>query len=202
MDLRTWTALLAFVTGLPAGAAGRVLLRRLRRGTRVPPPWCELAVAGLWALAGWLLPAWWLPVPLALAWFGVLLAATDLAHRRLPDALTLPAYPVVALALCCAALIGPSSGLLPRALLAGALFFAAHLVIRLASPVALGAGDVKLSGVVGAALGAVSWPALLVGALAAATITALLTPLTARGGLTPHGPGLLAATYLLTLVPP
>ena len=36
-----------------AGAAGRWLLARLRRGTTVHKGWCELAVAALWA--------WWFP---------------------------------------------------------------------------------------------------------------------------------------------
>src|SRR5690348_14201899 len=43
-----WAAL-GFGLGMLAGAAGRVLLARMRRGTRVPPPWLEVAVGVPWA---------------------------------------------------------------------------------------------------------------------------------------------------------
>ena len=88
------------VSGMLVGLGGRWLLGRLRRGAVFHPPWCELSVAACWALAGWRwavggMPAWWLPVPLLLAAFGVCLAAVDLAQRRLPDALTLACYPAL-----------------------------------------------------------------------------------------------------------
>src|ERR1700716_1017574 len=78
--------------GCCAGSLGRRLLGRLARGVALRPPWCELATGVLWALVAWRadfggMPAGWLPVPLALAWFGVLLAAADLVCRRLPNAL-------------------------------------------------------------------------------------------------------------------
>jgi leader peptidase (prepilin peptidase) / N-methyltransferase len=197
-----WMVPLLFAAGLVAGGSGRCLLRGLRRGTRVPPPWCELAVGALWALAGAVLPLWWLPVPLVVGWFGVLLAATDLARQRLPDALTLPAYPVVFVTLGAVSLLGPGPDPLLRSLTAAVLFLAAHAVVRLTMPAALGAGDVKLSGVVGAVLGAVSWPAVVVGAVAASLITLVLAVVLRRRGGVPHGPGMLAAAWLLTLVPP
>src|ERR1700716_3205050 len=83
-------ALLA--VGCWAGSLGRRLLGRLTRGVALRPPWCELATGVLWALVALRaafggVPAGWLPVPLALAWFGVLLAAADLVCRRLPNAL-------------------------------------------------------------------------------------------------------------------
>ncbi len=92
------------VAGVVAGAGARGLLRRMRRGTRIPPPWCELAVAALWAAAGaaWaagVLPAMWLPTVLALGWLAVAASAVDLRHRRLPNALTVPALPVALLLL-------------------------------------------------------------------------------------------------------
>src|SRR5437660_7825571 len=94
------SAVLAFAVGGLAGGLGRQLLGRLRRGVSVPSPWCELGVATTWSVAvarcaAGGQPWWWLPVPLAIAWLGVLLTIVDVRHRRLPDALTLPAYPVL-----------------------------------------------------------------------------------------------------------
>ena len=95
------------------------MLRRLPRGARVPVPVCTVAVALLWAAVGERasegLPVWWWPVPLVLGWAGVLLAGADLIARRLPDALTLPAYPVVAVLLGVAAAGAGTTEALARA---------------------------------------------------------------------------------------
>ena len=199
--------------GALLGVGGRLLLRRLRRGVAVRPPWCEIAVGGLTAVvgaratAGHLTPTW-APVPVALGWLAVLLTATDLARRRLPDALTLPAYPGVAALLGVAAWGGAGPGLVGRALAGAAVFGCAHALVHLAAPSAMGAGDVKLAGVLGAVLAAVDWAALLVAAFGANLLTALLgllTPARCRDGpasspgarAVPHGPGLLAATWLV-----
>ncbi|HEV8558320.1 MAG TPA: A24 family peptidase [Actinophytocola sp.] len=199
-------------TGGVTGSAGRALLARLRRGTSVHLGWCELTVAVLWAVLGWRLarghlPWWWLPVPLLLSWLAVLLAATDLRHRRLPDALTLPAYPVAAIALALAAALGGGWPLLTGAALGTATFLTIHAGARLLRPGCLGAGDVKLSATLGAVLGAVGWPALILATWLAALTTLALRILTPRrytvrwhDGI-PHGPGLLAATCLVTLFP-
>lgn len=95
------TPLLLAIAGATTGAAAHLLLARLRRGTTVHKGWCTIGVAALWALAGWRtaeghLPWWWLPIPLLVAWLAVTLTVVDLRHRRLPNALTLPAYPAIA----------------------------------------------------------------------------------------------------------
>jgi leader peptidase (prepilin peptidase)/N-methyltransferase len=146
------------------------------------------------------LPWWWLPVPLLLAWLAVPLAAADLARHRLPDALTLPAYPVLGLAVALAAACGPDPGLGLRAVLGVLLFGGAHAVVRVLAPAALGAGDVKLAGSLGAVLGALGWAALVVAAVLAAVITLLLA-LGRRRAVAPHGPGLLLATWLVAAFP-
>ena len=168
-------------------------------------------MAALWALAGWRtetghLPWWWLPIPLVAAWFTVTLTVTDLKHRRLPNALTLAAYPATAAATTLAA---TQSGwhVMEGALLGAAALGTTYLAIHLVNPTAMGGGDVKLSGSQGAVLGAVGWPAVLVGTTLAALLTLALHAAapkhqrtTWRTGI-PHGPALLAATYLIATFP-
>lgn len=192
------------VAGVAAGAGARVLLGRLRRGARVAPPWCEIAVGGLWSVtgAGWAsaaLPVAWVPVLLALGWLGVAAGAVDVVHRRLPDALTVPALPVALLLLLP---LGPAAVL--RAAAGAAVAVLVHLAVHLALPRAMGAGDVKLAAPLGAVLAAVAWPALAMAALAAAGITAaagiaaIASRRIRRGAAVAHGPSMLAATWLIT----
>jgi leader peptidase (prepilin peptidase)/N-methyltransferase len=185
------------------GFLGRLVLRWSVLRMRCRVPWCELAAACLAAFSGWRaavgqLPWWWLPVPLLLGWFAVPLVAADFRHRRLPDILTLSACPVLGLALAVAAVADP--GLAPRALLGVIVFGGAHALVRLLAPGALGGGDVKLAGSLGAVLGALGWPALAVAAALAGCGTALLA-LVSRARSAPHGPGLLAATWLVATFP-
>ena len=103
------------------------------------------------------MPPRWLPVLLGLGWLAVAAGAVDVRARRLPDGLTLPALPVALL------LLVPVGGsAVWRGVLGAAVAAAAHLLVHLAAPAALGAGDVKLSAPLGAALGAGSWEALVV----------------------------------------
>ncbi|MEU4743418.1 A24 family peptidase [Actinosynnema sp. NPDC023658] len=183
------------IPGFLAGALGAALLRRLPRGATVSPLWCAAPTAVLWFVAWALAPPRWLPVPLLVAWLGVLLVVTDLRHRRLPDALTLPAYPAVGVALW---LCGAD---LARALAGCLLFGGFHLAVHLVKPWALGGGDVKLAGPLGAVLASVSWSALPAGALLASLITLLLSTRWPADAV-PHAPGLLTATWLAALWPP
>lgn len=195
-------AVLFGAAGLAAGAGARVLLRRLRRGTRVPPPWCEVGVAVVWASAGaaaqvGAVALRWVPVLLALGWLAVAGSAVDVRVRRLPDALTLPALPVVLL------LLAPVGGAAMWRGVAGAgMAVAAHLVVHLAAPTAMGAGDVKLAAPWGAVLAAASWEALAVGAVLAALASGLLASAVlithGRRGAVPHGPAMLLAALLVT----
>jgi leader peptidase (prepilin peptidase)/N-methyltransferase len=193
------------LVGSAMGLLGRLVVSRSHRGVACRPPWCELACAGLCAVLGWraaagFLPSWWLPVPLVLGWFAVPLTAVDLARRRLPDVLTLPAYPLLGLVVALAAATGPDPGIGVRALVGIVVFGGAHAVVRAVAPSAMGGGDVKLAGSLGAVLGAVGWPAMAVAATLAAAITALVA-LARRTNHAPHGPGLLAATWLIAAFP-
>lgn len=162
-----------------AGHAARRLLARLRRGAVFRPPGCELFTAIASAIVGWrfaagALPGWWCAVPLLLAWLAVPLAAVDLVALRLPNALTYAAYPTLGAALLVAAACGPDHDLAVRAVLGSAVFGGAHALVRWFAPKAIGAGDVKLAGSLGAVLGALGWSALALATALAATITLVL----------------------------
>ena len=188
--------------GLPAGAAARRVLGRLRRGARVPPPWCEAGVALTWssvgaAVGGGVVPARWLPVLLGLGWLAVAAGAVDLLHQRLPDGLTLPALPLALLLL-----VPLGAEVVLRAGWGAVVAFVAYAVVHLAAPAALGAGDVKLAAPLGAVLAAASWAALvaagLVAALLSAVLAAVMLAMRGRGGAVPHGPSMLVAGLLVT----
>jgi leader peptidase (prepilin peptidase) / N-methyltransferase len=118
----------------------------------------------------------------AFAFFGVLgvaLAAIDLAVQRLPDRLTLPAYPILIALLTGAAVVGHDFAALLRALLGGLCLTGVYLALALIRPGQLGGGDIKFAGVAGLALGWLGWPVLILGAalgfvLAAVASLALL----------------------------
>ena len=195
-------AVLLAAGGFVAGVGARLLLIRLRRGARIPPPWCELAVACGWAAAGFAVgvgavPGRWLPVLLGLGWLAVAAGAVDLRHHRLPDALTLPALP---LALLLLAPLGWEAVL--RGVAGSGVAVAAHAAVHLAAPTALGAGDVKLAAPVGAVLSAASWEALALAGLLAALLSgaaaAVVLVARGRGGAVPHGPSMLLAGLLVT----
>jgi leader peptidase (prepilin peptidase)/N-methyltransferase len=193
--------------GFFLGLLGHQLLSRLRRGATVHKGWCAGGVAILWSIAAWRvadghLSWWWLPIPLVAAWFAVLLTVVDLKHRRLPNALTLAAYPATAATI---AMATTQAGwqLAAGALMGATALAALYLTIHKLAPQAMGGGDVKLSGSQGAILGAVGWPAVLVGTTLAALLTLALRAVAPKHTTTnwrtgiPHGPGLLTATYLI-----
>jgi leader peptidase (prepilin peptidase) / N-methyltransferase len=118
------------------------------------------------------------PDVVAFGFFGVLgvaLAAIDIATQRLPDLLTLPAYPILITLLAGAALVGHDFAALGRALLGGLALAGAYLVLALVRPGQLGGGDIKLAGVAGLALGWLGWPALIAGAALGFVLSALVS---------------------------
>ncbi|RZQ66091.1 prepilin peptidase [Amycolatopsis suaedae] len=198
------------LTGSAAGFAAARLSRAASPPAVVSECGCALVTGLCWAVFGlcagdwW--PPWWLPVPLLLTALAVPLVAADLRYRRLPNPLTLTAYPVLGVAVGAAAL-GGGPGLAGRALATAVLFAAAHGVVCLAAPGALGAGDVKLSGSLGGVLGAVGWTAPALAAVLAAVVTLALVGYARLRGLrgwrdgVPHGPGMLGATVLVSSAP-
>ena len=188
------TSLVLVVAGLCAGAGARLLLRRLRRGTRVPPPWCELGVASVWGASGAAaVPVRWLPVLLALGWLAVAAGAVDVLAGRLPDALTLPALPVALL------LLVPVGGdAVARGVVGAVVAVAAHAAVHLVAPAAMGGGDVKLAAPLGAVSaggvvgGARRWPGCWPRCSAASSRSRCWCA-EGGGGAVPHGPSMLLA---------
>jgi leader peptidase (prepilin peptidase)/N-methyltransferase len=138
---------------------------------------------------------------------GVALAVIDARRRRLPDALTLPSYPVALVLLGVAALAGPDGGRRLLTALAGLaaawLLFAVQALIY---PAGIGWGDVKLAGLLGLYLGWLGVGALITGLFAGYLLAALagLALLAARRAsrqsLIPFGPFLLAGTLIAILL--
>ncbi|MFF5172591.1 prepilin peptidase [Micromonospora sp. NPDC000089] len=157
------------------GPAGRCPGCRARIGA--PPGGVELtllaALAVLVAVDGGLAEraalAWWLGWAVPLLW-------VDLAVRRLPDRLTLPAAAGVAALLGVAALTGPGGGPWLRAVVAGAglgLAFATTTVLL--GSCGFGLGDAKLALGAGALLGWYGWPVLAAGLVLTFTLSAVVS---------------------------
>lgn len=133
-------------------------------------PLVELLTAALFVAVSWqlvrlhLLPA--LPAYLLFTAIAIALAVIDIDLHRLPSAIVLPAYPVLALALILAAVVADDPASLVRAAVGGMALFLFYFLMNFAYPKGMGYGDVRLSGVVGSMLGYLSYSALLVGAFA------------------------------------
>lgn len=139
----------------------------------------------------------------------LLLAEVDVATHRLPNAIVLPAYPVLAILFAAACLAGGSWAPLGRAAAGGGILFGFFWLVRTlgrgagtgGGRGALGGGDVKLAGVIGMVLGFTGWSALALGALAAflfggvAAIALLLCGRATRHTAIAFGPFLLAGAW-------
>jgi leader peptidase (prepilin peptidase) / N-methyltransferase len=124
-----------------------------------------------------------LPAYLYLVAIGVALAVIDLRARRLPDAIVLPSYPVIAVLLAGSAALEQDWWPLARALIGGGVLFAFFFAVAYWYPAGMGFGDVKLAGIIGAVLAYLSWSTLVVGAFAGFLIGSVagLTLMAVRG---------------------
>jgi leader peptidase (prepilin peptidase) / N-methyltransferase len=120
--------------------------------------WCGLLAAISGGLLGWMLGttsvlvAW-----LLLAVTGAVLGYIDARTRYLPSAIIWPSYLVIGLALLGAAVVSGEWGSFRRAVLAGVIGFAVFYVLWFVFPRGVGFGDVRLSGLLGLALGWLGW---------------------------------------------
>jgi leader peptidase (prepilin peptidase)/N-methyltransferase len=115
-----------------------------------------------------------LPAFCFLALVSVALTFIDVTHQRLPDLLTLPAYPVAIVALGVAAPFVPDGpGHLVHAIIGLAAALAFYLILALIYPAGIGWGDVKLSGLLGLYLGWVGPAALVIGLAAGFVLAAV-----------------------------
>lgn len=96
-----------------------------------------------------------------LAAVGVVLATTDIVVQRLPRSVVMPSYLVLgALLTIRAGVTGDWPGMI-RACAAAATLAGFYLALALATRGGLGAGDIRLAGVLGLTLGWLGWPAVL-----------------------------------------
>lgn len=177
-----WLLILAALTGAGALLGWLTRAEIATFGYRVPfdeprgdswPAWVSwgpvLALAALWPGVGASVGAriGWEAVPayLLLAWLSVVLVWIDADVHRLPNGLTYPAYPAMAVLLAAASvLLGDRRWVSALAGLVGLVLLFALLWLLTRGQ--LGLGDVKWSGVVGLALGWLGIDALLIGTAA------------------------------------
>ncbi|MFI5622884.1 prepilin peptidase [Nocardioides sp. NPDC051685] len=175
--LAPWLRALAFRLSVPSGEPDRIrcpsctrelVSDRLWRSLLPPTGRCRgcrrrigppagvvegVAAALLGAVAGAIGPRPELLAFTFLALVAVPLVFIDIAVHRLPDRLTLPAYPILAGLLIVAALAGGEPHRIVGVLTGGLVAGVGYLVLVLIRPDQLGLGDAKLAGLLGLALG-------------------------------------------------
>ncbi|ROP37298.1 prepilin peptidase [Saccharothrix texasensis] len=138
---------------------------------------------------------------------GVPLGAVDGLERRLPSRLLLPTAAVVGSLLLASAMADSQPTRLLHALAGMTILALLYLGIALLTSGGLGAGDVKLGGLLGLALGWLGWSELIVGTMLGWLAAALgWFVLRASGRLTrdstlPLGPFLLLGALLVVSLP-
>lgn len=163
-----------------------------------------LALAGLvcgglvGARLGWhgsTLP-WAFLIPL-----GLILAVVDARTRLLPTWVIAPSYGVLVVLIVLAFAWDRSTHHLLGALLGWVALGGFYFLLWLIYPKGMGYGDVRLSGLLGLALGYLGWPQLIVGAYAGVLLGGLLGFVLSRVGLVrgrtvPFGPFMVAGAFL------
>jgi leader peptidase (prepilin peptidase)/N-methyltransferase len=174
-------------------------------GTRISIryPLVELLTAGLWVgMALRFGASWELPAYLALTAGLVALSLIDLDHFLLPNRVLYPTGFLTAGLMVIPAVVYADGNDYLRAVLGGAAAFAVFFVIHVISPRGMGFGDVRLSFVLGFALGWLSWGhvylGLFLGFLLGAVVGSLLIvlKLRTRKDHVPFGPFLAAGAVL------
>lgn len=177
-------------------------------GMHIPAryPLVELACGVLWAALGARFAgSWALPAFLVLGAGLLALSVIDLEHYLLPNRIVYPLGIACAALLAAAALADGDPSRWLRALLGAAVAFAAFFVIHVVAPRGMGFGDVRLSFVLGLALGWLGWGfvalGLFLGFLYGAVVGAglIATRIKSRREHVPFGPFLAAGTLTAAL---
>jgi leader peptidase (prepilin peptidase)/N-methyltransferase len=132
----------------------------------------------------------------------IALTMIDLDTHRLPNAIVLPSYVVIAVLFAVACIEGAEWEALLRAAIGAAALYAFYFILRVIRPGGMGGGDVKLAGVVGAMLAWLGWGSLIVGAFAAFLlggifgVALLLARRAGRKSAIPFGPWMLAGAWV------
>jgi leader peptidase (prepilin peptidase) / N-methyltransferase len=199
----------------PLPASGRLLpvlamtgrCPRCRARIGPPPLAVELTTAIMFGVLGnEVHPVLVLAAACWLAACCVPLAWIDAAVRRLPDALTAPAYAGTIAALLAAAGVSGHWHSLIRAVLGGLALGGFYLALAIISPSGIGLGDVKLAASVGSLLAWFGWSILLAGAFAGFLLAAIygIALLALRratwGQQIPFGPFMIAGAFAVILI--
>ena len=140
-----------------------------------------------------------------LAAVGVPLAVIDTIEQRLPTTLVWPSYGVLTTLFGLATVAQPNGSGTLRALVGMACLTAFYLALAVLFRGGLGAGDVKLGGLLGLAMGWQSWSTILTGTILAWSLAALLrlafrlVGRWPRDSATPLGPFLLTGAFAAIL---
>jgi leader peptidase (prepilin peptidase)/N-methyltransferase len=165
-------------------------------------PAVELVTAALFTLVALRVEPWAVPAYAYVAAIAVALALIDLDTHRLPDAIVLPSYPVLAALLALASWGTGDWPAFVRALIGGVALWVGYFALCLAHPGGMGFGDVKLAGLLGGALAWLGWGPFAVGAFGAFllggvfSIGLLATGRATRGSGIPFGPWMLGGAAL------
>ncbi|THG28427.1 prepilin peptidase [Naasia lichenicola] len=187
-------------TDSSAGTAVRLRRRGVRRWA---VPTLEVGSGMALAVVG-LIAVGWSPALVGVLYLAAVtpaLVRIDLTVHRLPNVLVLPGYAAAGVSVV---LTWVADGGLPAAaLIAGAAWFGFLLLLNLAG--GMGMGDVKLGGVLGLVLGAISVDAALLGPMLAflsggIAAIVLLVVRRRRGTRMPFGPYLLLGFWAAVLL--
>jgi leader peptidase (prepilin peptidase) / N-methyltransferase len=166
-------------------------------------PLVEAATAAAFgAVAAWTGASWVLPALLYLAAISIALTIIDLELKRLPNAITLPSYPIAAALLTMAAIADGEPERLVRAAVCGAALWIFYFILRVINPGGMGYGDVKLAGVLGLYLGFFGWQHAVVGVFLAfivggvVGIALMVVGRAGRKTQIPFGPYMLGGAWL------
>jgi len=185
--------MIELATGLAFAGVTWWCLETLRLASLTQSPGSVELGAGFWPV---------LAAYLYLAAISIALTVIDIDTRRLPNSIVLPSYLVLAVLFTLTGLLGAPWDAVLRAAVGGAGLFAFYYLLRVVKPGGMGGGDVKLAGVLGAALGWIGWGALVVGAFAAFLVggvvglTLLATRRATRTSAIPFGPYMVIGAWI------